>query len=81
MAISEQITVEIASVEVNDEYRVELAQLRRVTDYSPQQAMDLANELVRAAGSALEAIDADMDERHERMRAGAPRTVDGRVVL
>lgn len=81
MAIREEITVEIAAVEVNDEYRVELSQLKKVTDYSPQQAMDLANELVVAAERSIAMIDADMDERLERMQAATPRTVTGEVVL
>lgn len=81
MAIREQITVDVATVEVNDEYRVELAQLRKVQDYSPQQAIDLAAELHAAAERALAMIDEDMDARLERMSAATPRTVTGEVVL
>lgn len=54
MAIEETVTVVVASVEVNDEYRVELSQFRAVTDYSPDEAMKLAQELsaagLKAAG-------------------------------
>lgn len=52
VAIQEQITIEVASVEVTDDYRVNLRQYRKVADYSPDQARDLANELVNAAESA-----------------------------
>lgn len=52
MAIEETITVVVASVEVNDEYRVELSQLRKVTDYSPDEAMQLAHDLSAAAMQA-----------------------------
>ena len=81
MAIREKITVDIATVEMNDEYRVELAQLRKVQDYSPRQAHDLANELVQMADAADEAIADDMHERLQRMNAATPRTVRGEVVL
>lgn len=81
MAIREQITVDVATVEVNDEYRVELAQLRKVQDYSPQQAVDLAAELHAAGERALAMIDEDMDVRLARMTAATPRTVTGEVVL
>ena len=52
MRITEQTTVTIAEVEVNDGYRVELTQLRKRTDYSPEQAEQLAAELIVAAGEA-----------------------------
>lgn len=81
MAIREQITVDVATVEVNDEYRVELTQLRKVQDYSPQQAIDLAAELHAAAERVIAMIDEDMDARLERMTAATPRTVTGEVVL
>jgi len=56
MAIEETVTVVVASVEVNDEYRVELSQVRAVTDYSPDEAMQLAAELEAAAGRAVQLI-------------------------
>lgn len=81
MAIQEQILVEIATVEVNDEYRIELKQVRKVVDYSPEQAERLANELLTASARASKLLTDDMDERFERMRAETPRTVTGEVVL
>lgn len=44
--------MEVATVEVNDEFRVELKQLRKRTDYSAEQAVELAEELLRAADRA-----------------------------
>lgn len=81
MAIQETIIVELAEVDVNDDYRVELTQLRKVMDYSPQQARDLAGELLAAADHAVKALDDDMDARRERMIAVQPRTVTGEAVL
>lgn len=81
MAIRENIVVDIATVEMNDEYRVELTQLRKVTDYSPAQARKLAKELNDVADAADEAIADDMHERLLRMNAATPRTVTGEVVL
>lgn len=81
MAIRENIVVDIATVEMNDEYRVELTQLRKVTDYSPAQARKLAKELNDVADAADEAIADDMHERLQRMNAATPRTVTGEVVL
>lgn len=56
MAIVEQVSVEVASVTVNDEYRVELTQFRKVTDYTPDQAEQLARELVREADIARQLL-------------------------
>lgn len=81
MAIRENIVVDIATVEMNDEYRVELTQLRKVTDYSPEQARKLAKELNDVADAADEAIADDMHDRLLRMNAATPRTVTGEVVL
>lgn len=88
MAIQETIVVELAEVAVNDDYRVELTQLRKVIDYSPQQARDLANELVLQADRAEAALAedtkltlAELDERIERAVHTQPRTVTGSVIL
>ena len=77
MAIEEEQTVVLASVDVNDEYRVELAQVRKVTDYSPDQAMALASELINAANDS---------RRMQRDQAGreawlAPTAPSGEAVL
>ncbi|WP_336991061.1 hypothetical protein [Leucobacter sp. VD1] len=81
MSIREQITVDIATVEINDEYRVELAQLRKVQDYSPEQARALADELIERANAADEMIADHMHEQLQRMTASTPRTITGEVVL
>jgi len=71
MAITEQITVEVASVDVNDEYRVELTQHRKVTDYSPEQAEDLAGELLHHADRAREMVLEHAAEAAARITAGS----------
>ncbi|WP_449281229.1 hypothetical protein [Leucobacter sp.] len=81
MAIQETITVELAEVTVDDDYRVELTQLRKVQDYSPEQARDLANDLVNAADNAERMLAEHVAERRDRMTSAAPRTVTGEVVL
>lgn len=78
MGIQATVTIEVASVEVNDEYRVELKQLRKVTDYSPDEAVQLAEELLAAAGSATEALE---DDRRERAARQHRLVVDGLDVL
>ncbi|WP_427870566.1 hypothetical protein [Leucobacter luti] len=81
MAIREQITVDIATVAINDEYRVDLVQLSVVQDYSPEQARALADELRQAADLAEQALRDDEAERFARMRAATPRTISGEAVL
>lgn len=61
MAIVEQVSVEVASVTVNDEYRVELTQFKKVTDYAPEQAEKLARELLREADIARQLLEEHMD--------------------
>ncbi|PRI11904.1 hypothetical protein [Leucobacter massiliensis] len=81
MAIREHITVDIATVDINDEYRVELRQRRKRQDYSPAQARALAAELIYQALAAENAIDEDMHERRGRLVEGQIRTLSGEVVL
>jgi hypothetical protein len=78
MGIQATVTVEVASVEVNDEYRVELKQLRKVTDYSPEEAVLLAEELFAAAANAIEALKEDHQARAARQHR---LVVDGLDVL
>lgn len=78
MGIQATVTVEVASVEVNDEYRVELKQLRKVTDYSPEEAEQLALELLAAAENAREAL---MEDHRERAARQHRLVVDGLDVL
>ncbi|QYM76911.1 hypothetical protein [Leucobacter luti] len=81
MAISEKITIEIASVVVSDEYRVELRQEKKLTAYSSQQARDLALELIEAAERADAAIAEDMEVRSIRQLREQLMTPRGEVVL
>ncbi|MDD7930100.1 hypothetical protein [Microbacterium thalli] len=50
----------IAAVEVNDEYRVELRTDRKLTDYTPDEAEKLADELCDAASEARRKHATDM---------------------
>lgn len=63
----ETAPITIADVEVNDGYRVELRQIRKLTDYSPEQAEQLAAELIVAAGTAREMLAEHNRVDQERM--------------
>ncbi|UOQ58117.1 hypothetical protein MUN78_04525 [Leucobacter allii] len=81
MAIRDTIIIDIATVEVSDELRVELRQQKKLTEYTAQQARDLAGELLIAADEADAAIDADMAARGMRLTHGVIVTDEGEVVL
>lgn len=81
MAIQEQITVELATVEVDDELRIELRQEKRRMRYTATQARDLAIELIDAAERVDVLIVEDMTERGMRLTQGMVATDDGEVVL
>lgn len=81
MAIQETITIELASVEVDDELRVELRQEKKRTRYTSSQARDLAVELIHAADRADQLIVEDMAERGLRLAHGMVVAEDGEVVL
>jgi hypothetical protein len=81
MAIQEHVLVELATVEVNDDYRVQLTQLKLVLDYSPEQAAQLGQELIDAATSAESMMERDRVARVARMTSGQPRGVDGEILL
>lgn len=80
MVIEQEVTVELAAVEVNDDYRIELRQIRKVLDYSPEQAEQLGTELLNAAARARGFIQDDMVALSTRMRDAQPRAIDGSVV-
>lgn len=52
MSITRETVETIADVEVSDDYGVTLRQTKRRTEYSPSEAIDLANALVKAAEQA-----------------------------
>lgn len=81
MAIREQIIIDVATVDVTDEYRVELRQEKKRTSYSTQQARDLALELIEAAEKVDQAIAEDMEARGLRLADAEVRGADGTVVL
>lgn len=81
MAIQETITVELASVEVDDELRIELRQEKRRMRYTASQARDLAIELINAAERVDVLIVEDMADRGMRLVHGMVATEDGEVVL
>ena len=81
MAIQDQITVELASVEVDDEYQIELRQHRRRVAYTPRQARDLGLELLHAADRVDELLRDDMRELTDRLTRAKVTTKGGEVVL
>lgn len=52
MKVLEQVQVELASVEVGDEYQVEVRVYRKRMDLTPAQAVAFADALMVAAGRA-----------------------------
>lgn len=81
MAIREKIIIDVATVDVTDEYRVELHQEKKRTSYSTQQARDLALELIEAAEKVDHAIAEDMEARGLRLAGSEIRGADGTVIL
>lgn len=79
--ISEEIVVELAVVDVNDDYRVDLTQLHREMDYSPDQARALAAELSVAADRADWLCVQHIEEMEARQADSQPLGLDGRRVL
>lgn len=79
MAITEQVTHTIATVEVTDECSVKLRQYRKRVHYTPGEARALAEELLQAAGEATR-VRAELLEEDARQRV--QRTVlDGEGIL
>lgn len=68
MAITEEAVQTVATVEVNDGCEVELWQWRKRVRYTPGQARELAEELLRAAGEAVQ-VRAEYLEEDARQRA------------
>lgn len=81
MAIQEQVTVELAAVDVNDAYRVELKQAKKLVDYSPEQAEQLAAELMGHAQDARQMLEDHLRDVAERARQTSPLQVGAEVVL
>lgn len=59
MAITADLKITIAEVEVTDLYRVLLTTDRKRTDLAPDEALKLAEELVAAASEALAKLGED----------------------
>ncbi|UOE45491.1 hypothetical protein [Agromyces larvae] len=81
MSIRVEVVVELATVTVNDDYRVELEQLRRVTDYSPLQALELARELAAAASHAADLLEQAGEHLAETAGNDQPRDIRGDEIL
>jgi hypothetical protein len=67
MSIEAEVTVTLAEACVSDEYGVELAVWKRHINLSPDEATQLADELVKAAAEARHAFAEDfpvVDEQH-----------------
>lgn len=60
MSIEASIVVTLAEVEVNDEYQVELKTRKKLTSLTPNEAVQLAAELMDAAKDADGALRDDL---------------------
>lgn len=69
MAITETETVTLANVEVGDDYRVHVTQMRKRLDYTPRQALQLSVEIAQAALEAMRMLDEDVVEMSGRLRS------------
>lgn len=79
--ISEEVVVELATVDVNEDYRVELHQLKRTMDYSPEQARALAGELTLAASRAQRMLIGYVEAVEARASDSQPRSITGEAVI
>jgi hypothetical protein len=62
MSVEATITVTLAEVSVSDEYQIELRTRRRLTALDPDEAVQLANELMNAAREAVETLATDVGQ-------------------
>jgi hypothetical protein len=69
MAITETEVVELATVEVGDDYRVHLRQYRKAMDYTPEQALQLSCELAQAALEARRLLADGLSAMSDRVRS------------
>ena len=81
MAIRETIVIDVAEVEATDDYRVEVRQRKRRTQYTTEQARDLANEIIDAAERVDAAVAEDLAVRGLRLVTATITTPEGEVVL
>jgi len=65
----------LATVEISDRYGVELRQNRKLVDYTPEEAAELARELMRVAAEAKAAQ--EEDQAAARVLSGRVRPVHG----
>lgn len=70
-AVAETVTRDLVSVEVGDDYRIEVWQRRKTMDYTPSEARTLGHMLLNTAAHAVELISEHEQERHARTLAGA----------
>jgi DNA-directed RNA polymerase subunit F len=63
VSIEAQLRVTIAEVEITDEYRVALRTRKKLTDLSPDEAMQLADELAEVAMEAARGLREDAAAR------------------
>lgn len=64
MSIEASIVVTIAEVEVTDDYRVQVRMHKRRTDFSPDEAVQFADEIMRAVLEVQEADEQDFPRAH-----------------
>jgi predicted metal-binding transcription factor (methanogenesis marker protein 9) len=63
MSITANVTMTIAEAEITDEYRVQLRTAKKRTDLSPDEAMQLADELAELAMEASTKLREDVRAR------------------
>lgn len=76
MTIRETVEIDLATVIVDDDYRVELTQHDKVMTYSPDQAEALAAELTAIAADARRMLEEHIAETRARVQSW-----DGTVIL
>ena len=69
MAITETETVTLANVEVGDDYRVHVTQMRKHLDYTPEQALQLSVEIAQAALEARRLLEENLAMVGDRLRS------------
>lgn len=77
VAIEVTETVEVARVEVGDDYRVHLWQARKLSSYTPTQALQLSQELAEAALEARRVAEEREEAEGARIRQTAGGVFDG----
>jgi hypothetical protein len=76
MAIMKEQIVCVAAVFVTEEFRVEVQQMKRRWDYSPDEAIELATEMLEAAETAKAQMEAHITATRTRILKGSEMGMD-----